>query len=420
MSLRLIANLLTIWAVVTALLPAAAVAAQGEGERPASDEQLIADARDGTLDDFALLTAALIASGVNDQSDLVHHAAAYARHAENVQGLVAETAGVDDPAELVLGYLHERILTREYQSTSTEVQRALTDGIFNCVSATVLYQCLCREVDLDPVAVATSQHVRTRFHQGQPVDVETTCADWFAVVRRDPSAQLFRTVYQVTRELTDVQLLGKIYYNRGVSLLEARQYPQAVAVLRRSLELDPHDEAARQNLAAAFSNWVLAECDAGHFSQAGALAAEGLREVPDYEPLLANDLHCHQQWALALCGEARFAEAIEVLESARERRPDVPLFDAGRFAVYRQWAEALLQSDRQDEAWLLFAETRLRYPDHPEAARYEALALHRSIDAFIRNGQWKAAQSLLDRALQRMPHDLALRQQQARLTTQGL
>src|SRR5438445_396476 len=63
------------------------------------DEQLLADARDGTLDDFDFISAALIASGVADPCELYHWQWQYAeRQAAVIQSLRTQSAPNDPRA----------------------------------------------------------------------------------------------------------------------------------------------------------------------------------------------------------------------------------------------------------------------------------------------------------------------------------
>jgi tetratricopeptide (TPR) repeat protein len=144
-----------------------------------------------------------------------------------------------------------------------------------------------------------------------------------------------------SRKISDAALVAKVYYNRGVVLLDQQRFARAVAVTQAALSLDPADERARKNLLAAYNNWALSLCQRGDFADAAHMVIHALEIGPDFAPLVSNDLHIHQQWVLHLCDNGQFAEALTVLQRGYRRRPDAELFDRGRDTVRRWWAESL-------------------------------------------------------------------------------
>jgi tetratricopeptide (TPR) repeat protein len=365
-----------------------------------TQQQLLDDAADGTLDDFSLLQASLVASGVTNQQEIDRYCSEYDSRIQGILNSRSDSGDVE-ARERIYRFLYNEFLSGDYHSTCTEVDRAFDDGDYNCVTATVLYHCLCATQGLSPVAVATNTHVRSRFLDGSVFDVETTCRDWFEVVRRDPNKQRFRTQQQVTRQLTDIELLAKIYYNRAVSLLEAKSFSQAITLLETSQQLDPADKPTRENLAAAFNNWALAECHAGHFEHAVDLIREGNEQYPEFKPYASNDVHIHQRWVVALCAEYRFEAAMQALQLAHMRRPDVDLFDRGRLVVLGQWATCLLENDSRTEAAQLFANARGWCSDASELSRYRANAIQAATEHLLDAGRHQAAAQLERWAVER-------------------
>jgi tetratricopeptide (TPR) repeat protein len=254
---------------------------------------------------------------------------------------------------------------------------------------------------------------------GSAFDVETTCRDWFDVTRRDPDAQKFRS-QQRTRPLSEVELLAKIYYNRGVSRLEARSFGNAIALLRTSHALDPADLPTRANMAAGINNWALAEADAGNFERAVELIRDGSKEHPEFEPFSSNDVHIHQRWAVSLCEAGRFAEAMQALHAAHSRRPEVPLFDRGRLAVFGQWSAALLERGDFAEASHLFEQAGNWFDERSEIIHYRSIAIHTAATRLAHSGHKEEANELLRWGLELDPSDRLLQELTSHLTTATL
>jgi tetratricopeptide (TPR) repeat protein len=383
--------------LVASVTPTSRVCAD---EITATEQRLLVDAADGVLDQFSLLEGSLIASGVSDAEQMERYRADFARRTAIALDIGRVEASGNAKFERVHDFLHHEFLTGEYQSSCTELDRAFDNGDYNCVTATILYHCISQVRGLTPVAVATSTHVRSRFlaeptQEAQTFDVETTCREWFDVVRRDPHAQKFRTEQQVTRQLTDVELLAKIYYNRGVSLLEKKAFADALALLRTSQLLDPTDAPTRENIAAGMNNWALAECDARNFARAVELVLEGCGKYPEFVPFLANDVHIHQRWAVALCEQRRFAEAMQALHTAHLRRSDVALFDHGRRAVLAQWATSLFENGELESASQLFAEATKWFDESSEISRCRSIAVQEAAASLASRGRNDEANRLV-------------------------
>jgi tetratricopeptide (TPR) repeat protein len=262
--------------------------------------------------------------------------------------------------------MHQEALTGSFHDSAWRLERSMRGGPFNCVTSTVLYLSLCQRFDIEATAVAQKHHVYCRLTDGATVDVQTTCAEWFAADGKPRGGEFHDMPAGQPRLISETQLLGKIYYNRAVSLSIAKHCRPAIDYFRRAVHLDPQDLAAEQNLLAAMNNWALQLSDAGRYAPAARFIVEGLELSPAHRELLANDLHVHQQWALELCQAGSFAEAVRILESCHRRRADVELFDQGRWSVYHRWAESLLERQQVDEMHAVFAQAQARYGDVPE------------------------------------------------------
>ena len=273
-----------------------------------------------------LVQAALLAGETRDSQALARCQQHFDHLARQLQRMLPPKASERDKLAAVFDFLHQEVLTGRYRKETSEVEVALTGGDYNCVSATILFVALAERVGLKPQIWHAPGHVYCRFAGPEPLEIETTCRDWLSASRQMP-------VRTGQRQISHGQLVGKIDYNRGILLLEQRRFGAALAALRRSVQADPGDRDARENLLAGLNNAALAECSAGHFAAAAELLAEGRAIDSQYAPLLVNDVHLHQKWVLHLCSTGEFNAAIELLEQGQARRPEVPLFSHGQQVV---------------------------------------------------------------------------------------
>jgi tetratricopeptide (TPR) repeat protein len=268
-----------------------------------AEERLLADAADGTLDDISLLSAALIAGGIHDDAEAAIASASFNSWLETLR----EESFALEPrnrAEKIFEKLHSDIICGQYISTCSDVAVALEKGDFNCLSATILYICTARYCGLNARGLATDGHVLCEIDvESAAFEVETTCPKWFRLSHAEALAakELRSTTLTASttrkrelRRLSDVQLLAKVYYNRGVAALRDNQYEAGLALTRTSLLLDPDDPVGRGNVLAGLNNWALALCREGDPERAAKVLAELRSLAPDYPTLADNEAHIEQ------------------------------------------------------------------------------------------------------------------------------
>ena len=310
-------------------------------------QRLIFDLADKHLDRFSLPEAALVAGGI-DRSEQIE---CYQQQIKDIgQQLAQEISQVSSPSERaaeIFRFMHNRLLTGSYRKNCNCLATTLENGDFNCLTATILYCWLGARCQLPMEAVEEVGHIRGQVSFSIPLAIETTVSDWQNAVSVAPTSGSRWVAHdrsqhagRQSRSITTVQLIARVFYNRGIFFFENHDFSRAVHLTRLSLELDNGHQPSHRNLLAGLNNQALWLSERGRFRSATSLLFEIGRLDASYAPLLANDLHIHQRWVLSLCDEGRYAEALEILEAGHRRRPEVELFEEGRTAVRRLWAEA--------------------------------------------------------------------------------
>ena len=219
------------------------------------DETLLADAADGSLTQFDFLSACLIAGGLESEQELTQQRERLDRAIENVVDASLLKLPSDDRPRTVLERMHVRLLTGRYDKGASDLPRALETGDFNCLSALVLYDELCRRAGVPLVIVARPGHVSARIGTSMTF-VEPTSPRWtVSIVRRSEGE---------SRPIRREQLLGRFYYNRGLTQLATGNYREGVALSLAACRLDPDDEDARANVLAGLQNWSATLSQAEH------------------------------------------------------------------------------------------------------------------------------------------------------------
>jgi tetratricopeptide (TPR) repeat protein len=323
-------------AILSAQPLRAAVAFPDPLELAPLEAGILANSADGSFRSCSLVEAALIASGVVRPDDLERQLERYAAWRKQAQQLCTREMSQLAQARALFEFLHREILTGGYDARATELTRAFDEGRFNCASASVLFTALATDCGLTVHAIERPRHAMCALDiGGQRTTIETTCPDWFRWTsderREAEQSVIARTTtgphFAAGREVRPAELVAVIYYNRGVDLLEDKQFAAAVSVNLRALRLDPENATAFGNLLASINNWSLALCEAGDYAQAAAVLARGRSLAPDHEPFRTNQRHVYRTWIQALATAGQQREALAVLAAARQADPNSPLWN---------------------------------------------------------------------------------------------
>ncbi len=386
-----------------------------EGEPCRLEERLFADAADGRLDEHSLLAAALVASGVADDGLLRRYEERLAELTDQLRRLGKVTGPPRQKARAVFEFMHGRVLRGGYRLNSTDLTVALDQGRFNCVSASVLYICLTSRFGVTARGLEVPGHAMARLVLPDgTLDVETTCPRWFRL-GNDPN-KLAELVEKTTgfrhpsgntpaerREVSGVELVATIYYNRGVDLLAEVRFAEAAAANAKALRLDPANEIAQGNLMATLNNWAISLSSAGRYAEAVQRLRQGLSLQPDYQTFAVNYVHVHHQRIEQLSEAGQFEEARDILADALQERSGEPYFHRARLDIYRRWARARLEAGQMDEAFTILDEARRLAVDSRQARRVEVIEVNNRALVLLGRRQFEEAMELLDRALAREP-----------------
>lgn len=390
-------------------------------EIPASDleRQLFSDASDGRFDKFSLLDAALIASGISDSGKLELYKKRVSNWCDELRQKGIFNNSPRKQIEILFDFMHSCILNGKYNIASTDLRQALDGGDYNCVSSTVLFNCLAGELGLSCSGLETPGHALSRIYLPDgTLDVQTTCPRWFHL-QNDPIKQaevLEKTIGRQSAsdkktfsEITPIQLTAMIYYNKGVDLLAEKRFADAANANRNAVVLDPFNSTARGNYLATINNWALDLGTKARFSDAVALIRQGLALDPRYEPFKLNFVHLHYQWTKQLCQEANYRDASEILYLASSSMPESDYLRHIVWDVYRRWAQAMLDLDQTDQAFAVFAHAREYYGACQEELHCELSVVIEHGKRLLAQNRHAEAKQLFDRALRLQP-DAALLQ----------
>lgn len=342
--------------------------------RGSLEEALFEDASDGTLNRVSLEQAALIASGVS-QDDLVK----YIQKIDSLYNHIAlrwpmKKLTAMERGQIILYFLHRTTL-RFYDPSATEIQKALDEGRFNCVSATLLFNVLCARFGVPVQGVEIPAHVYSAVVTAQSPqgvhEVQPTVPEGFRTTsfRSAPvPAELMIETWKGKRFLNDVPLVAVIYYNRGIEWIRRNNYAAALPFYERAYILDPDFPALASLIAEIYTAWGNQFFAAGDYRAAIAKYSMGLSFVQrtgikaDRTALKANLAASYINEANAKMNESHWDDAAVLLESAWKTGVKLEVSLHNLKALYYRRGQSCV--DRQDwqAALKTYREALKRFP----------------------------------------------------------
>ena len=322
------------------------------------EKALFQDAQQGVWKRFNLFRAAMLAEGIRNPEFInVQEARLDALVAKVLAAARTErTPDLQALTRSLFEAMHREILTRSYSIDCTELSKVMQTGHFNCVSATVLFNCLAEKAGLDVCAMEMPGHAlsRVRFTNGVAMNIETTAPTWFdlqtdkerqlatlqriapAPAQTDPItarnvdaspdviAEAKQELPKNFREISPVQLVATIYYNIGVDLHAKKRYPESAAANIKALYLDKDNVQAWTNLLASLNNWALElveEHKGRRYDVATVVLDQGVTLDPTYAEFRVNQTFVFYYWICGLAELGQFDRARQVNERAQQRLP---------------------------------------------------------------------------------------------------
>jgi tetratricopeptide (TPR) repeat protein len=417
---------------------------------------LFQDVKDGRLQSWPLADGLLLASGILAVSERRAYLAKLDRLEQAAQ---KSLAGIADPFKRgagLLNFLHTTTL-RQYRYDQLDWPLALDKHIFNCVSATTLYNLAGQKLGLDVRSVEAPDHVFAILYHGlEHADVETTTPMGFNPAR-DPEAVLrFAATTGFTylpenakdqrREITNAGLIGIVYCARGARLAHEHKYAQALRAYFCALSLDHEMTSAIHNILALLSGWSIALALEGKLPEAVAIAQTGLAIAPRDQSLnfthralcvqQANDaldagdpakalaIFRHaaqvaptgdfeklQAWvfirpAQKFAANGEWTRALQAAELGRSQvpRPAQAELDTWRASVYNNWAEYELDKLHYAQAAQVLEEAMRVLPSEKRFSYLLGYVVQTWTESVWQTKDFKSAGAILLTMLRRHPH----------------
>jgi len=345
---------------------------------PPDEAALLRDAEDGRWDEIDLFDAALIAEGLTARERRAPQREKFERFAAELATLTERETDPLEKTKIVYGYLHDVVLTEKYNLNCSSLVASLETGVFNCVSATALFNCFAARSGLEVAALETTGHAKSRVKFADSfLDLETTCSSWdrlpdkmraysrprrvasgenengnettatlrnvsfergalsddladagtttFDAETSTPDAPLgysYTRTRKPMREIGDVELVATIYYNVGVDFYQKERFEEAIVAYVKAARLAPNNPTILGNLKATLNNWAIQiAMKERDFERAIQVAEQGLLLDPNFPEYKMNLPIFFHRWVDCLALENRWDEAKRVEREYLKRFP---------------------------------------------------------------------------------------------------
>ena len=331
----------------------------------ALERDLFDQIHDGRFGKFSLLQAGLIAGGVDSRNELQTYCKRFDQLVQSLRQSGDVRGTPRERAQAVLVFLHQTVLQGGYNLQASDLRQALDHGRFNCVTASLLFNCLAQRFGLKAVGLEIPGHAMSRLELPQEtLDIETTCPRWFTRIEKrngesvPPSGGPVPTEHEAAvraeladrapirdaargpqplRQISEVELVATIYYNLGVDRLAEKRFADAAAANAKAVRLDPENATAKGNFLATINNWAIDLCRSGEYEKAAELLRLGLATDSRYEAFRSNYVQLFRQWSDHLCRSGRYDEAARLLARAAQEQPDEKFFHEAAIELLRRW-----------------------------------------------------------------------------------
>jgi len=391
----------------------------GPEELQGKEQALFADMGDGVLDQHSDLDVFVIASGLISDEAFTTYRDLLQEVRNSVSAALGNLADASDKqrGNRLLYWLHDNLL-KTYDAKANSVRDIIDDGRYNCLTASLVYALLAKELGLDVRLYASSGHVFAEVVTAEgPVVVETTVRYGFAPGKKEIARMedeihyvvVPKKHYEKRRASTIVELAAALYTNRSCHLVSrspgSEECLVTLPLYKRACALAPDNDIYREYLLACLHNLALAAMDNQDLERADALIAQAGRLDPGNQHLSALRETFYSKLVSRADRQGDYPPAIAYLEREMQHSPDNPVLRESLAYLYMRWGEGYFTSGDYREAAHIFARAWEQVPQAPLVGKNYATALYNLAVRYMDNKAFDKAVTTCKKGADIFPQD---------------
>jgi len=373
---------------------------------------LISDLADSSLERFTLLEAGLIASGVADSSELQKYLALNEALFKPLDGEAWVRRNEARTGKKLLQWLHKTAF-RKYTFEETDLRKTLSDGEFNCVTATILFAAACQRYNLKACFIETPIHVFCKFFSPDRARVvETVYAEGFDfpdarqifqetalatkyITEKDLQTQgiakLYAKFVEDYREISTARLTQLIFFNQMTHLLQQARYNDALALAQEVDSLFTSDKKFRINYEVIIAKIANQELQQKNSERALALLLPALQKKQEFsEPTRLTALAAVDLINRALSA-GKYARAVSVFEQIEPYSAVTQVLTINKIQILSRWALHLEQTGKIDSALVINQRALTIDSNHVDLKAERARLRGYQVEQLVRQGEFEKA-----------------------------
>jgi tetratricopeptide (TPR) repeat protein len=379
------------------------------------EQSFFEDLSDGTLRGFDPYDAFLIASGIV-QAD------AFSAARQRVRQIRKQAlAGLDreaDPYSLgktLLFRLHDQVF-KEYDETASAAGMLLDQGKYNCLSSSILYYLIARDLGLAVSGALVPGHtfcvlsdprgdkvvettVRYGFDPGQ-VEVEQ-------LKRQTRYVYVPETVYTEKKTVTWRELMSLLYTNNLnlAGLVVHDDYADYLPRFRKALLFDPANAVFEKNMVVCLNNLVVLSLEAGRWEQAQAFIQEGKSLKSAAGIFEEFEIQYYNQAAIKRADTRDYRGAVRLIREGLKIYPGNSVFTNNLVYFYETWAASFVRQADHAAAVVVFLEAMAAFPENKEISKNLRIAFYNQAAHLYNSQEYDQAVAVCREALSFFPGD---------------
>jgi len=338
-------------------------------EFSALQQRLFKDITDQQLDDFSHIEAAFILSGVTEEDTLQYYLQWYNDVVGRIEGFNLDQFDRVSSANKVFQYVRTTLYD-EYKLDKTTLLDIVNERRYNCVSATLLYNCLCEELGWQTQAFETPTHVYTIFTDlGDDLIVENTHPMGFDIMQNLQEYSRYlasfyqdNQVYRIGldrlyahenskgRVISNTELLGCLAYNQAYFAANRKEYDLAYELVLIAQDFNRDSRSNTNFEVNLYYRWGRKCFEENLFIEAFAVFADGYYRHPGNKDFAQNTKAAFYSAMAQLWQKRNWPESRRLLDEIGELKLLDEQANRKLQSLLQNWTAYLIRIDKSSEA----------------------------------------------------------------------